>query len=211
MKNITTLSASDIFKKPCSFYAGAAAINQLPPQSIPEFGFIGRSNVGKSSLVNALTNNSKLARVSQNPGCTRQVNFFNLYDILSLVDLPGYGYAKVSKAEKSDWDRLIYTYLRGRSTLIRCFLLIDARHPFKKNDIEMMEFLDEFGISYQVVFTKSDYLKQEEKDALNQKFIAINNAHTGSYPECLFTSSRNQEGILQLQEIIFELSKGSNS
>lgn len=211
MKNINTISACDIFKKPCNFYAGAAAINQLPPESIPEFGFIGRSNVGKSSLVNSLTNNSKLARVSQNPGCTRQVNFFNLYDTLSLVDLPGYGYAKVSKAEKSDWDRLICAYLRGRSTLMRCFLLMDARHPFKKNDIEMMEFLDEFGISYQVVFTKSDYLKQDDKDEINAKFLSLNNAHAGSFPECLFTSSKSMEGILQLQEIIFAMCIGSNS
>ena len=146
-----------LFKAPCTFVKGVVAIDGLPNDGKSEIAFAGRSNVGKSSLINALTGRTSLARVSVTPGRTRELNFFTLGkdEALYLVDMPGYGYAKASKAQVKGWTRLIRDYLRGRRELKRVFLLIDARHGLKDNDRETMTLMDEAAISYQAVLTKA--------------------------------------------------------
>ena len=153
-----------LFKGPCTFVKGVVAIDGLPNDGKPEIAFAGRSNVGKSSLINALTGRTSLARVSVTPGRTRELNFFTLGkdEALYLVDMPGYGYAKASKAQVKGWTRLIRDYLRGRRELKRVFLLIDARHGLKDNDRETMTLMDEAAISYQAVLTKADKPKAAE-------------------------------------------------
>lgn len=145
-----------LFAQQCRFVAGAPNMDALPPADLPEIAFAGRSNVGKSSLVNALTGRRTLARTSQTPGRTRQLNFFDLGGRLMLVDLPGYGYAKAPKREIADWTRLVRDYLRGRPTLRRLCLLIDSRHGPKPADREVMALLDEAAVAWQAVLTKAD-------------------------------------------------------
>src|SRR6185436_14500502 len=151
-----------LFAQACDFVLGAATLDNIPQTRLPEVAFVGRSNVGKSSLVNALTGRKTLARVSNTPGRTREINFFNLGGRLMLADLPGYGYAKVSKAEHARWTELIFAYLRGRPNLRRAVVLIDARRAPLPNDIEVMELLDRAAVSYQLVLTKVDKLKPAE-------------------------------------------------
>ena len=141
---------------------GVAELGRLPPAGLPEVAFAGRSNVGKSSLINALTGRRALARTSQTPGRTQQINFFDLGGRLMLVDLPGYGYAKAPKSTVAAWQRLVRQYLRGRSALRRICVLIDARHGFKEVDREFMDMLDEAAVAYQVVLTKVDQLRAGE-------------------------------------------------
>ena len=148
-----------LFAGACDFVAGAATVAQLPPLGLPEVAFAGRSNVGKSSLINALTGRKALARVSHTPGRTQQINFFSLADRLMLVDLPGYGYAAVSKQKVANWTGLIEDYLKGRPQLKRVCLLIDARHGLKETDKAAMELMDSSAVVYQVVLTKADKLK----------------------------------------------------
>ncbi|MEX1060691.1 MAG: ribosome biogenesis GTP-binding protein YihA/YsxC, partial [Methyloceanibacter sp.] len=147
-----------LFKGACTFVKGVVRIEDLPKDGRPEIAFAGRSNVGKSSLINALTGRTSLARVSVTPGRTRELNFFTIGKnaALYLVDMPGYGYARASKAAIKGWTRLIGDYLKGRRELKRVFLLIDARHGIKPNDEETMKLLDEAAVSYQVVLTKAD-------------------------------------------------------
>ena len=147
-----------LFRGPCTFVKGVVSVADLPKDGRAEVAFAGRSNVGKSSLINALTGRTRLARVSVTPGRTRELNFFALGpdDTLYLVDMPGYGYARASKAEVKSWTRLIGDYLKGRRELKRVFLLIDARHGLKPNDKETMKLLDEAAVSYQAVLTKAD-------------------------------------------------------
>lgn len=194
----------NLFKRPCSFIAGAQSSHQIPATSLPEFAFIGRSNVGKSSLINSLVGQNKLARTSQTPGCTKQINFFELKELLCLVDLPGYGYARISNKDRNHWDNLIYQYLRGRSQLLRTFILIDSRHPFKELDIKTMKFLDDCAASYQIVFTKVDKISQSELEALKPKFDQLVNSHSACFPEPLYTSSKSKEGIEDIQLAILE-------
>src|SRR5712691_323679 len=153
-----------LFKGPCTFVKGVVQIDDLPQDGRPEVAFAGRSNVGKSSLINALTGRTSLARVSVTPGRTRELNFFTLGkdEALTLVDMPGYGYARAPKAQVKGWTRLVRDYLRGRRELKRVFLLIDARHGIKPNDREIMTLMDEAAVSYQVVFTKADKPKASE-------------------------------------------------
>ena len=157
-----------LFKGPCTFVKGVVKIADLPHDGIPEIAFAGRSNVGKSSLINALTGRTSLARVSVTPGRTRELNFFTLGKdhALYLVDMPGYGYAKASKVAVRGWTRLIGDYLKGRRELKRVFLLIDARHGIKPNDRETMTLLDEAAVSYQAVLTKADKPKASELEAV---------------------------------------------
>src|SRR5215813_10901737 len=152
-------AARKLFAGPCEFVAGAASIDSLPAIALPEIAFAGRSNVGKSSLVNALTGRRALARTSSSPGHTRQINFFDLGGRLLLVDLPGYGFAQVSRSMKETWQDLASAYLRGRPTLKRVCLLIDSRHGVKDSDRATMKNLDSAAVSYQLVLTKTDYLK----------------------------------------------------
>ncbi len=192
-----------LFAGTCDFFAGAAKPWQIPESELPEFAFIGRSNVGKSSLINTLTNRKSLARVSQNPGCTKQINFFRLGDVLSLVDLPGYGYAKISNEDRYNWDNLIHQYLRGRTQLKRVFLLIDSRHELKDIDIKTMAFLDDYAISYQIVLTKID--KSEILHDIIAHLTRISTNHGACHPVIIPTSSSLKSGIDTLQNEILSL------
>jgi len=143
-----------LFERECGFIAGATNEAALPPGTLPEVAFAGRSNVGKSSLINALTRQAKLARTSQTPGRTQQINFFDLGGRLMLVDLPGYGYARASRTKVGEWNALIHAYLKGRPNLMRVCLLVDSRHGLKSNDMALMAELDESAVVYQIVRTK---------------------------------------------------------
>lgn len=193
----------NLFSRECKFIAGAAKVEQIPPSSLPEVAFIGRSNVGKSSLINSLLNRKSLARVSQNPGCTKQINFYQLHDVMCLVDLPGYGFARISSMERNTWNDLIHFYLRGRSQLKRVFLLIDSRHPLKKIDTDTMKFLDEYGISYQIVLTKVD--KSTILKDIMAEITTRSINHGACHPVCLTTSSVSKEGVDTMQDEILSI------
>ena len=193
-------------KNPPVFKAGAISEKDLPINNIKEIAFIGRSNVGKSSLINAITN-SKIAIVSKTPGRTKQLNFFQIKDKLTIVDMPGYGYAKASRNEVENWNNLIFNYLLSRRNLERVFLLIDSRHGLKENDEEMMNILDSRGILYQIILTKIDEIKPTE---LQVKVENMNDAfkkHPALFNEVLFASSKENLGISQIREIIFDIVK----
>lgn len=194
------LPSLPLFTQPCEFIAGAGSIASLPPISIPEIAFIGRSNVGKSSLVNALVGQKTLARTSQNPGLTKQLNFFSLGNRLMLVDMPGYGYAKVSKERKGEWDMLIRSYLSGRTTLKRACLLIDARRGIMAHDEEFMTLLDEAAVNFQIVLTKIDALTGKNLSVLLTSITKVIGAHVAAHPEVIATSSMRKEGLHELQE-----------
>jgi len=196
-----------LFKEPCTFVKGVVSIDDLPKDGRPEIAFAGRSNVGKSSLINAVTGRTSLARVSVTPGRTRELNFFTLGKAGGpyLVDMPGYGYARASKAAVKSWTRLIRDYLRGRRELKRVFLLIDARHGIKPNDTETMELLDEAAVSYQVVLTKADKPKASELEALMEKVTQTLAKHPAAYPQILTTSARLGGGIEELRAAIARL------
>jgi len=192
------------FRKPIQFVAGAATLEQIPPLGLPEVAFVGRSNVGKSSMLIALVGQNALARTSSNPGHTRQVNFFNLNDQLMLVDVPGYGYAKAPKHEIARWQGLLFSYLRGRSQLARAYMLIDARHGIKPPDIEMMKLLDDAAVSYQLVLTKRDKTTAEALERTREAVAEALSRHPAAHPYVLATSSASKEGIDRLQEAVLE-------
>jgi GTP-binding protein len=196
-----------LFKGPCTFVKGVVEIAGLPNDGRPEIAFAGRSNVGKSSLINALTGRTSLARVSVTPGRTRELNFFVLGKDgeFYLVDMPGYGYARAAKAQVKGWTRLIADYLRGRRELKRVFVLIDARHGIKENDKETMKLLDEAAVSYQVVLTKADKPKASELAAIQEKVAAELAKHPAAYPQILTTSARFGSGIPELRAAIAAL------
>ena len=196
-----------LFKGPCTFVKGVVHIADLPNNGTPEIAFAGRSNVGKSSLINALTGRTSLARVSVTPGRTRELNFFTLGKdgAFYLVDMPGYGYAKASKAQVKGWTRLIGDYLKGRRELKRVFLLIDARHGIKENDKETMKLLDEAAVSYQVVLTKADKPKASELSEVQGKVAAELAKHPAAYPQILTTSARFGSGIPELRAAVASL------
>lgn len=192
-----------LFTKPVTFMRGVASIDDFPLTNMPEFAFAGRSNVGKSSLINAILNRSKLARVSNTPGRTREINFFNLADQIIFSDLPGYGYAVISKKIRADWDYLITAYLSGRPQLKFVFLLIDSRFGHKEIDKKIMRILDEAAVSYRVVLTKTDKINNlseviENAKKTNEKFAA-------AYPSIIATSSKNNTGIEEIKTSILEL------
>ncbi|MEK7687260.1 MAG: ribosome biogenesis GTP-binding protein YihA/YsxC, partial [Pseudomonadota bacterium] len=187
-------AARKLFAGPCDFISGAGSVESLPPVALPEVAFAGRSNVGKSSLVNALTGRRTLARVSARPGHTRQINFFDLAGRLYLVDLPGYGFAQVSKSMKETWQDLASAYLRGRPTLKRICLLIDSRHGVKDSDHETMKNLDRAAISYQLILTKTDQLRQAEIPRAIAAAQAAARKHGAAHPEVLPTSSETGFG-----------------
>jgi GTP-binding protein len=194
-----------LFAKECDFLRGAALIEDVPQTRLPEIAFAGRSNVGKSSLVNALTGRKTLARVSNTPGRTREINFFNLAGRLILADLPGYGYARVSKADHARWTETIFAYLRGRANLRRTVLLIDARRGLLEIDVEVMGLLDRAAVSYQLVLTKIDKLHPSEREAVRAKVFAESLRHGAAHPEILLTSSEKGEGIPQLRAALAAL------
>ncbi len=189
-----------LFAREARFVAGAAGPDALPPDSaLPEIAFAGRSNVGKSSLVNALTARRMLARTSNTPGRTRQLNFFDLGGELMLVDLPGYGYAEASKAAIEGWTALVRRYLRSRASLRRVCLLIDARHGIKEPDRPVLRLLDEAAVSYQVVLTKTDKLRDAELAGIAEQVAAGLAAHPAAHPEIHLTSAEKQRGIAALR------------
>ncbi|MEZ5692166.1 MAG: ribosome biogenesis GTP-binding protein YihA/YsxC [Rickettsiales bacterium] len=187
------------FRCSCVFVAGASSISSLPEFDKPEVAFIGRSNVGKSSLINALVGQKKLARTSQNPGHTKQLNFFLLAEKLMLVDMPGYGYARVSKGQKSEWNRLIIGYLCGRPTLKRACLLIDSRRGIMKSDDEFMSVLDESAVNYQIILTKTDSLPKKDMDDVIEKTTNSISTHSAAHPSIIATSSKTGYGIDELR------------
>jgi GTP-binding protein len=184
-----------LFAQACEFMLGVASESQLPDSDLQEVGFAGRSNVGKSSLINALTGRKTLARTSNTPGRTRQLNFFDLGGRLVLVDLPGYGYAKAAKREVAAWNELILAYLKGRVQLARVCLLIDARHGLKPNDIEIMALLDQAAVSYQIVLTKADKLHPEPLARLIGDLAPRIKQHPACHPEVIATSAQTGQGI----------------
>lgn len=188
-----------IFGADCKFVAGAAKFEQIPFSNIPEVAFAGRSNVGKSSLINALVGRV-CARVSKTPGRTQQINFFSLGNKISLADLPGYGYAVVSKEMRVSWNDLIVRYLKSRKNLKRIFLLIDSRRGITNYDNEIMELLNNFGLIYQIVLTKVDKISEDISNSIKQEL----EKHPAAFPEIISTSSRNNLGIRELQNAILE-------
>ncbi|MBS0470354.1 MAG: YihA family ribosome biogenesis GTP-binding protein [Proteobacteria bacterium] len=188
-------AAQKLFAGACDFVWGTSDINSLPPQSLPEVAFVGRSNAGKSSLINALTNRKTLARVSHTPGRTREINFFKLADTLTLVDLPGYGYAKASKTMSAGWQELIFAYLRGRASLRRVALLVDARRGVGPLDEQVMDLMDEAAVSYVVVLTKLDKLNAGESEAAVATADAAARKHTAAYPAIYATSAFRGLGL----------------
>jgi GTP-binding protein len=192
-------AARVLFARPAEFLMGAAKIEQLPPPDLPEIAFAGRSNVGKSSLINALVGHHALARSSSEPGRTREVNFFLLDGRVRLVDLPGYGFAKASKGETRRFQNLGRDYLRGRPNLRRVFLLIDARHGLKPNDAEAMDAFDVAAVSYQVVLTKADKLKPAEAEAEVTRALAAISKRPAAFPRVVATSAEKGQGLSALR------------
>lgn len=195
--------ANRIFSSPCKFIIGSTDFNHFPKDNIPEFAFIGRSNVGKSSLLNALVNQKSLARVSVTPGRTQQINFFSLNDRLLLVDLPGFGFAKAPKNLVRAWERMSLGYLKNSLNLKRLFLLIDSRHGFKASDLEFMESLEKYAIQYQLVLTKID--KANKQDILatiaKAKILIQNNAVI--FPDMILVSSKDRKGLTEIRNYIY--------
>lgn len=188
-----------LFASPCDFVAGAASLDRLPDSSLPEIAFIGRSNVGKSSLINALTGRNGLARASVTPGRTQQINFFNLGKRLMLVDLPGYGYAQAPRAVVDAWMDLVTSYLRHRQVLRRTCLLIDARHGLKDVDHTMLSLLDQAGVATLTVLTKIDKITDTAIKAVHQETLAGLEEHPAAAPLVLATAATTGHGIPALR------------
>jgi GTP-binding protein len=192
-------AARVLFRHPCTFMMGAVNMDGLPPADLPEVAFAGRSNVGKSSLINALVGQNHLARASNEPGRTREINFFVLDEQARLVDLPGYGFARVSRNAADKFQNLGRQFLRGRPNLKRVYLLIDARHGLKSVDGEALDALDKAAVSYQIVLTKSDKIKPAEVEALVEKTAAAIIKRAAAFPRVLATSSEKGTGLPELR------------
>jgi len=191
-----------LFAGPIDFLKGVVAMSGLPPADRLEVCFAGRSNVGKSSLINALTGRKALARASNTPGRTQEINYFTLGEERYLVDLPGYGYANAPLAKVEQWQRLLKQYLSGRQTLRRAFVLIDARHGIKAVDEEIMSLLDSAAVTFQCVLTKTDKVKAKDREAVLKQVRGKLSSHPAAFPEILLTSSEKGDGITSLRAII---------
>ncbi|MEO0400724.1 MAG: ribosome biogenesis GTP-binding protein YihA/YsxC [Pseudomonadota bacterium] len=192
-------AARKLFAGPCDFMLGVVSLETLPDAGPPEIAFAGRSNVGKSSLLNALTSRKGLARASNTPGRTRELNYFDLGGVLRLVDLPGYGYAKVSRTEAERWTALTRDFLRGRSALRRVALLIDSRRGLKEADEEMMDMLDTAAVPYQVVLTKTDKIKPSALGGLMDAIAKSIVRRPAAHPVIMPTSSETGKGLAELR------------
>lgn len=194
-----------LFARDVTFMLSAVSLDTLPPARLPEICFAGRSNVGKSSLINALTNRKGLARASNTPGRTRELNYFNVDERLFVVDLPGYGYAKASKSDIARWTKLTREFLFGRASLRRVFLLIDSRHGVKDSDLELMGMLDETAVTYQIVMTKVDKLKKGELEKVFAKTLKVIARRPAAFPQIICTSSEKKRGLDELRAEIATL------
>lgn len=200
------LAAADkLFAGSCEFILGVAKLEQLPLSELPEVAFAGRSNVGKSSLINAVTGRKGLAKTSNTPGRTQQLNYFKLADKLHIVDLPGYGYAQAPESTVRQWQKVIFAYLQGRVNLKRVFLLIDSRHGIKKADTEVMEMLDKAAVTYQLVLTKTDKISSAALTKLKTEIETETAKHPAAYVRVLATSSEKKQGIDLLRAEIASL------
>jgi GTP-binding protein len=201
-------AARKLFAGPCDFVWGTGNIESLPPMKLPEVAFVGRSNAGKSSLINALTNRKSLARVSNTPGRTREINFFDLGGKLMLTDLPGYGYARASKTLAAEWQTLIFAYLRGRAALRRVMLLIDSRRGVMDTDNAVMDLLDDAAVSYAVVLTKTDELRGDEFAQVVSAVEAQASKHTAAFPDVFATSAHAKDGLDTVKVHLAALASG---
>ncbi len=194
-----------LFAAEWRFLSAAASFESLPALAGGEIAFAGRSNVGKSSLINALTNRNALARTSHTPGRTQELIFFTAGGPLAIVDMPGYGYAAAPKQKIAAWTRLIRTYLRGRANLARVYVLVDARHGLKAADAEVLDLLDEAAVSYEIVLTKADAVKPEALTATTDQVMAAVRKRPAAYPDVLATSARTGAGIAELRAAVARL------
>ena len=188
-----------LFCLPCNFVLSVANLNQLPDSLLNEVAFVGRSNVGKSSLINALCNNKNIAKTSATPGRTQQLNFFNLGEKIHLVDLPGYGFAKAPPEEVKKWQNIMSLYLQGRPQLRRVFLMVDSRHGIKKVDEDIMEMLDKSAVTYQIVLTKIDKIGSQALNKIVKETEDILKNHAAAYPHTITTSSEKKTGLENLR------------
>ncbi len=207
-------TARRFFARPWVFVIGVPTMDFLPPEGPVEVAFAGRSNVGKSSLINALVSQKGLARTSNTPGRTQELNYFvpggfsgknDDLPPVAIVDMPGYGFARAPKEQVAKWTRMVFAYLRGRSTLRRVFVLIDARHGLKKNDLDVLEMLDTAAVSYQIVLTKADKIKAPALEKLLDEIRAQIVRRPASYPVVLATSSQKHDGLDELRAEIISL------
>ena len=198
----------DVFTRPWIFIRGVPSMKFLPPEGPAEIAFAGRSNVGKSSLINALVSKKGLARTSNTPGRTQELNYFvpdgysgEAGDLppIAMVDMPGYGYAQAPKEQVDAWTKLVFDYLRGRATLKRVFVLIDARHGIKKNDAEVMDLLDKAAVSYQIVLTKADKIKPHEAERVREATLKAVSKRPAAFPAVIATSSEKGTGLPELR------------
>ncbi len=194
-----------MFAGPVTFVKGVVAMSGLPPADRIEICFAGRSNVGKSSIINALTGRKTLARASNTPGRTQEINYFALGETRYMTDLPGYGYAEAPVATVRKWQELLKAYLAGRQTLRRAFVLIDARHGVKAVDEDILKLLDRSAVTFQAVLTKVDKINRAERDAVIEQVKGALAAHPAAYPEIVVTSSEKGEGVETLRAIIATL------
>ena len=209
MTGISPREANRLFTGPIAFVKSAPTMDDLPPADLPEVAFAGRSNVGKSSLLNALTARKGLARTSNTPGRTQLLNIFDVGEpaVLRLVDMPGYGYAEAPKKMVDAWKRAVFDYLRGRANLKRVLLLIDSRRGIGKVDEDVMDMLDSAAVSYQIVLTKTDKVKESWVSKLREDLPALLKRHPASFPSLLATSSEKNHGIGELRTAVLGAAK----
>ncbi|OYZ37061.1 MAG: hypothetical protein B7Y25_05600 [Alphaproteobacteria bacterium 16-39-46] len=199
------ITPENLFTKLCTFEKTVTAVRDLPTTNLPEIAFVGRSNVGKSSLLNALCGRVRLARMSHTPGRTQALNYFNLDGLCYLVDLPGYGYAKVARSKVIAWGETVEAYLNDRPTLMRVFVLVDSRHGLKPLDEWMMSLLDRAAQSYQIILTKVDKVSALHLSEIKEHITESLKFHAAAHPEILATSARDKKGLDDLKKSFFEV------